>query len=200
MENAVLDILPSAKKAVTIDQCFDGLESFAGSTFYQYSCLPAQAKADMCREVIADFARGKQPRLAKLQDTAFMRQVHDRLQHFVRYDLPSETAGGAAVLTGKEALQRKLEPIWAAHGEGKPAPALSQLDEFQLFSFLLTAAQLQQVQFMTDAAVEAQQASASSSTCGPRKRAIKNVSDGKTKSTKCAQAKSQAKKVMEMFD
>lgn len=83
--------------------------------------------------------------------------------------------------------------------EARQVPLLSELDEFQLFSFLLPAEDKEKIDQMTESVVAAVK-DASAGSAGPRKRAAKPVADSSSKEKASRVAKDrEKKKVMDLF-
>jgi hypothetical protein len=144
LQQAFIALLPTADKAVSLERAVQSASALQVGDLFKFCSPSAQGSIKAAADMISNMLQGYKPSFSMA--TPFFSQVKVQLQFFCRHLQPASADEPATELVGSEALQHKLASVT----EQDPSElAVSDLEPFHVFSWLLSASEVEQIADLT---------------------------------------------------
>ena len=111
MRDSILHCLPSDRDLKNVGQCLDDLSKLSYTMLLSFVSVGMQANFRYVQGVLKALSSGHPPKFgSEALASEFLTSVRDRLQYFIRHEVPSMSDGSGQVMSGKLPLSRCSMP------------------------------------------------------------------------------------------
>ena len=169
VEVAILRILPSASRSVTLAEAEVALDSLATSEMLNVADRSSQSQLEAVKEGLSQVRKSLAPSYELWANDAFFKQCLTSFGHFCRVPVGQYGNEGDKELVSKEAMQVKM--AWVRkHVDNAELVTYAVLDDFFRYPWLLSAGDQKDVKSFVERVMARSQASSSTSGAKSAKR------------------------------
>jgi hypothetical protein len=133
----MLDLFPTAKQVVSLEEVCQKLHSLPGLIIYKMACRAAQAKHSLVCTMMGALCEGRAPNIATLLHDPSLSALVARLGFFIRVCESTGSKDKGQYLVGPAALNHIFEAAKIKHSNS--SATLCDIEKLRSFAFLVPA-------------------------------------------------------------